>query len=302
MNSSDLMKYFPCVRYVPPTNEAIRTFDGVWDATLKSGEGSVIDYHCPYPKHEFLNYLVEQKGLLLHGSNFTQIKVLIPLRLTTGVSSYGNLEAVYACSDGVWPIYYAIAHRNCPMVSFKTSCFRINESDGTAKKYYYFSLHEEMHKTKPWTEGMVYILGRASFRQLRNHLDQPVEEWASKEPVAVIAKLPVTTQDFPFLNSVLGHRDETSPPKVLPCSNNCDSYVGRYTFSSDLSVDLTRNGDYLFVQFPGYPPTALTPISQDSFRLTPFDLHVAFTNGEYGRPSQLTLQLDGQNWTAQKLH
>jgi hypothetical protein len=300
MSIPDLMKYFPCVPYVPPPHDVKSAFDALWEATLKNGAGSVIDYRCPYPKHEFLTYLVEQKGLLLHGSNYPQIKVLLPMRFSEGIG-YGNLEALYACSDGVWCIYYAIAHRDCPKGSLKSYCFRIKDPDGTAKKYYYFSLHEDMHKSQPWTDGMIYILPRTTFRQLRNELDQPVEEWASEEPVAAIAKLPVSPEDFPFLHCVQSHGNEAPAPAAVRFATNYEAYVGRYTFSGDMSIDVTKHGDSLFVKFPGYPPAALTPVSPNSFRLRPLDIQVAFTNNEPCKPSQLALRLNGQNWVAHKL-
>lgn len=300
MNFPDLLKLFPCVPQVPPPDEKRRAFDALWEATLKNEPGSVIDYRCPYPKHEFLHYLVEHKGQLLHGSNRPKIKVLLPMRMSKDVTSYGNLEAVYACSDGIWPIYYAIAHRNCPKVSLKSSCVRITEPDGTAKKYYYFSIHEEMHKSQPWTEGMVYILPRITFRQLRNEVDQPVEEWASEEPVAASAKLPVSAQDFPFLQIVQAHRDEQQPA-VVQLGADYEPYVGRYAFGPHMTIDVTKNGDCLFVQLPGYPPAPLAPMSSNSFRLPPIDINVVFTSNEHGKPAQLALKLNGQNWVAQKL-
>ena len=300
MSSLDLTKYFPCVPCAPPAADAMRAFDEVWEATLKQGAGSVIDYRCPYPKHEFLTYLVEQKGLLMHGSNHGRIKVLLPMRFSEGVS-YGSLDALYACSDGVWCIYYAIAHRNCPNASLKSYCFRAKDADGTAKKFYYFSLHEDMHKSQPWTDGMIYILPRTTFQQLKNDLGQLVEEWASDEPVVATAKIPVSPQDFPFLHCVQSHRTEAPAPAISRFATNYEAYVGRYTFSGDLSIDVTKNGNSLFMKFPGYPPAALTPIAPNSFRLRPLDIQVAFTNNEHCKPSQLALRLNGQNWVAHKL-
>jgi hypothetical protein len=208
INLPALEKYFPTMPELPSSDEAIRAFEVLWGATLQRGQGSMIDYALSYPKYEFLSYLVERKGLLLHGSNHAKIKLLLPLRMSSDVTSYGNLDAVYACSDGIWSIYYAIAHRKCPKVSLKSFCRRVVEPDGAVKRHYYFSLHEEMHKSKPWTEGMVYVLPRETFRQLKNELGQLVEEWASEEPVLATAKLPVCAQDFPFLDCVQSHRDE----------------------------------------------------------------------------------------------
>jgi hypothetical protein len=188
-------------------------------------------------------------------------------------------------------------------VSLKSSCFRVKEPDGTAKKYYYFSLHEEMHKSKPWTNGMIYILPRTTFRQLRNDQGQPVEEWASDEPVFATAKLPVSAHDFPFLNCVQAHREQvSSPPAVLPFAINYEAYVGRYSFAGALSVDVTKHGDYLFVKFPGYPPAALLPITPNSFRLPPLDIPVAFTRDDHRKASHLAFRLKGQNYVAQKLN
>ena len=58
------------------------------------GQGSEIEYYCEYPKHEFLTYLVQRKGLLLHGSNFPDIKLLIPIRVTKDTTSVVSLKYI----------------------------------------------------------------------------------------------------------------------------------------------------------------------------------------------------------------
>ena len=305
-NLPNLNKYFPSMPELPSEAERTRVFDALWAATLQRGVGSEVEFDCSsYPKHEFLRYLVEQKGCLLHGSNHTEIKVLMPIRMSADASSYGNLEAVYACSDGIWPIYFAIAHRKCQKVSLKSSCYRSTEPDGTVKKFYYFSIHEEMHKSQPWTQGMVYVLPREKFRQLRNELGYLVEEWASAEPVPITAKLPVCVGDFPFLDCMQVHNDQ---PPAMAASNhtaanakNFDAYVGRYALSNELILEVLKIEEYLFIKFPGYPPGVLCPVSENSFLLPPLDTQVAFAINEQGAPSRLTIRLEGQDWVAQRL-
>lgn len=301
-NLPDLRKYFPCRTELPPEPERQRAFDALWAAALQRGEGSLIEYNCPYPKYEFLSYLVEQKGYLLHGSNHQKIKVLLPIRLSADASGYGNLEAVYACSDGVWPIYYAISRRKCPKVSLKSICYRVAEPDGTAKKHYYFSIHEEMRRSQPWTEGMIYVLPRGKFRQLTNELGYPVEEWASEEPVAATAKLAVCARDFPFFDAVQVHGDDPPAPEAgCADAGNYDDYVGRYAVTAELVVEVTKVADYLFAKFPGYPPAAMRPVGQGSFLLPPLDLRASFTADERGTPSRLTIRWEGQDWVARRL-
>jgi hypothetical protein len=120
-----------------------------------------------------------------------------------------NRRAVYAASDGIWPIYFAIVDRE-RVTSLLNGCFRIpDDEDGGYAYYYYFSVDQDALPHFPWKNGMIYLLPRDSFEQ-----QAPIEfdgtrvemtQWASPVAVRPIAKLAVEPDDFPFLCQVEGH-------------------------------------------------------------------------------------------------
>lgn len=56
-------------------SQKIEAFESLFLQTRRLGPAAVIDYNIPYPKHEFLRYLVDRKEILLHGSNCSDLKV-----------------------------------------------------------------------------------------------------------------------------------------------------------------------------------------------------------------------------------
>ncbi|MGB8509705.1 MAG: hypothetical protein WCD76_15065 [Pyrinomonadaceae bacterium] len=304
INLPDLKKYFPQSPVVSFDERKTRAFDELWAAALERGQGSLVEYRCEYPKYEFLTYLVERKGLLLHGSNFPDIKVLIPIRLTKDTTSYGNHDAVYACADGIWPIFFAIVNRNLERTSFVSSCRRVVCDDGTTKKFYFFSIHDGVPESQRWRPGMVYVQPRESFRQLSDEAGRLVEEWKSAEPVNALAKLPVNVDDFPFLGSVQSHNDEWLALERRSAEIDTriyDAYVGRYALAPGSAIEVTRAGDCLFLNFPGYPPGVIWPLSETSFLLPPLNIRAGFVVNGRRQATQLVLKLDGQGLIAPRL-
>jgi hypothetical protein len=165
-------------------------------------------YDLSAPKWMFLSYLCEKKNILLHGSANPFIAEFEP-RQSNDVHEFGNRRAVYAASDGIWPIYFAIVDRR-RVTSLLNGCFRIrDDASGLDEYYYYFSVDQDALPHYPWQNGMIYILPRDPFEQ-----QAPIEvegtrieltQWASPVAVRPIAKLAVTPDDFPFLRQVEGH-------------------------------------------------------------------------------------------------
>ena len=113
---------------------------------------------------------------------------------------------MYAASDGVWPIFFAVVDRT-RVGSLLNACF--THLDGDDSTFYFFSIEQSALDAQPWRAGTVYVLPRRSF------VPQPpmsiggrrvqVQQWASAEAVRPLARLPVTPADFPLLDSVLPH-------------------------------------------------------------------------------------------------
>ncbi len=157
----------------------------------------------PYLAHEFLRYLVREKGVLLHGSNHTTIDTLLPKKQTDWNGR--PTEAVFASGDGIWPLFFAVVKHAGYRGSLRNGCFVVGDRPGE-RRYYFFSLNASYQTQQPWQDGVIYILPGATFQKTGSGLVR-FDEWVSPQPVRPLARLRVTPQDFPFLHQVAWHEE-----------------------------------------------------------------------------------------------
>jgi hypothetical protein len=185
--------------------------EALWTQITTSAEAGELPYSLPIPRWQFLCYLADHKPVVLHGSGNPNLMELEP-RQTNDVSEFGNRCAVYAASDGIWPIYFAILDRDQYAMSLTNGCFRVVTPTGVrSEPFYFFSISQTALQHQPWRTGTVYILPRATFEQ-QPPLPYPDSEihvmhWASPEQVKPLAKVTITPDDFPFLSQIRGHDD-----------------------------------------------------------------------------------------------
>jgi hypothetical protein len=214
MDMPSTSEYFaprPATHQDPHT---IAAFERLYAEAVEPGTGEAINYTLDVPRWAFLCYLCDHKEILLHGSGNPDITEFEP-RQSNDIFEFGNRRAVYAASDGIWPIYFAIADRDGSVTSLMNACFRVLEDDGTwSTPYYLFSINGDALDQNPWRNGTIYILPRATFRQQPNGEARgrqvQIAQWASPEAVKPLAKLAVGPEDFPFLSRVYAH-----DPKVI---------------------------------------------------------------------------------------
>jgi hypothetical protein len=149
--------------------------------------GTVDTAACPYPVHELLDHLVRAHGLLLHGSNRTDLEALEPRPARDWAT---ELRAVVACDDGIWPIFYAVVDR-ARVPDVFTACMHVGP-----RRFYMFAVGGNPARTESWTDGVVYALPRTGFRR------EWGREWVSPGPVAPLLRVPVGPGDFPLLAAV----------------------------------------------------------------------------------------------------
>ncbi|HTX80057.1 MAG TPA: hypothetical protein VMC62_10330, partial [Longilinea sp.] len=195
---------------VEMTPEKQNAFERLWHATP---QGRLIDFHLPYPKWEFLTYLCETKELVLHGSQNPGIDIVEP-RQANDKRSFSNQHAIYATTDGIWVLYFAILDRKkFPGMSLFNSCMRVRLPGGQlSESTYFFSITHSALVQQPWCQGIIYILPRGPFQQEAPQKMQGMEivfpHWISTTSAKPVAKLSVEPQDFPFLAQIHGHNDE----------------------------------------------------------------------------------------------
>jgi hypothetical protein len=186
-------------------NQKIEAFESVFLQTRRLGPGAVIDYNLTYPKHEFLRYLVDRKQILLHGSNHSDLKVLLPVRFSTDARAAMNRETIFAAADGILPMFFAILDRENYVGTMSNGAYRLPDATGLATNHYFFSLNEEMLKLRPFRRGWIYLLPKDKFKLAAEGHGVVLEEWISQEPVQVLAKLSISPEDFPLLDAIWGH-------------------------------------------------------------------------------------------------
>jgi hypothetical protein len=209
MQSLPLNLYLPRPTFdMDPEKQA--AFEQLFQLT---SPGDFVDYHLPYPKWQYLSYLCEAEELVLHGSQNLDIDVVEP-RQANDIKAFSNQQAIYATTDGIWVIYFAIVDRKkYPGMSLFNSCWRARFSgDQLNDPFYFFSITQSALRQKPWCEGAIYILPRQNFEQEASQQVQGVEiifpHWISPLSAKPVAKLSVRAEDFPFLDQVHGHNDE----------------------------------------------------------------------------------------------
>jgi hypothetical protein len=84
---------------------------------LKMAEGQLIHYELPYPKFRFLQYLSLKGQYVFHGSNNRIIDKFEPREQTLYNSKL--TKAVFATTDPIWAIFFAIFNRSSLIGSFR---------------------------------------------------------------------------------------------------------------------------------------------------------------------------------------
>lgn len=193
-------------------DEGIKSaYDDLLHATLGMDGCPAIQYTLPQPKWQFLCHIADHHDIALHGSGDPDIALFEP-RQANDLNDFGNQKAIYAASDGLWAMFFAIVDRGRVM-SITNACIRLADEAGAIHgPYYVFSVSHSALPNQPWRNGWVYLLPRSPFAE------QPpipfgsnqvhIAQLASPEPVRPLAKLMVTPDDFPFLMQIRGHDDQ----------------------------------------------------------------------------------------------
>ncbi len=187
-------KMFYCEKKYCFSDEEIRAYESVLD---KTNEG-FITYDSFYPKYRFISYLIHKHDFVVHGTNRLDIAEFKPLKQT--LFNGKIVEAVFGTKDSIWPVFFAILDRSKVNRSIRNACIISRNS-----RCYFFSLPEDLGDINPWTEGMIYFLPAKTFVSPAKGF-MKFDEWISYESVKPKFKLPVTKEDFKYLEKVTRHK------------------------------------------------------------------------------------------------
>jgi hypothetical protein len=161
-------------------------------AGARAGDGTIDASACPDPVHELLTYLVLERGLLLHGSNDITLDVLEP----RPAHDFGTvLQAVVACDDGIWPLFYAVVARDRTDGVF-TACLHVGRPS-RLRRFYTFATASDPADASSWTHGAVYAVPRDGFRR------EWGREWVKADAVRPVLRVLVRPEDFPLREVVV---------------------------------------------------------------------------------------------------
>ena len=161
----------------------------------------------------FLCGLAERREIAFHGTGDPGIESFEP-REPIDFAPFGAQKAVFATTDPIWAMFYAIVDRDRYRLTLNNGCILLLGADGArlGLPHYYFSITRGALGEQPWRTGYVYLLPAETF------VGQPAATYAGHaarvpqlaSPVAVepFARLQVAPDDFPFLAQIRGHEDE----------------------------------------------------------------------------------------------
>src|SRR5512143_2540700 len=138
-------------------------FDQLLAGIKAAGTIIRIDYALPAPKWQFLCYLADQQGVVLHGTGDPHIEVFEP-RPSNDLNEFGAQTAVYAAGDGLWAMFFAILDRRHYPMSTSNACIRLVDAAGqVSEPSYVFSISQYALRQNPWRKGMIYLLPGDTF-------------------------------------------------------------------------------------------------------------------------------------------
>jgi hypothetical protein len=160
---------------------------------------------------QFLSALAERREIAFHGTGDPNIESFEP-RHPIDFAPFGHQNAVFATTDPIWAMFYAVVDRDRYEVTLNNGCILLMDADGRpGVPHYYFSITGDALREQPWRTGYVYFLPAETF------VAQPAGTYAGHaaripqlaSPVAVtpFARLQVNPEDFPFLTQIRGHED-----------------------------------------------------------------------------------------------
>jgi hypothetical protein len=135
----------------------------LWQNVLKNPDVPWLE-NLPVPKWVFLCWLTEEKNLLLHGSSQPSITLFEPRPPDAkDDDDFSQQTAVFAASEGIWPIFYAILDRDNFRPRVMNGALRFELPTGLSDVRYFFSVTNTVLSQYPWREGVMYVLPKDGF-------------------------------------------------------------------------------------------------------------------------------------------
>ena len=147
---------------------------------------------------QFLCGLADRREIAFHGTGDPNIDSFEP-REPIDFAPFGQQKAVFATSDPIWAMFYAIVDRDRYDLTLNNGCIQLIDSEAAASLL--LLGHDSALDRRPWRTGYVYFLPAETF------VEQPagpyagylarIPQLASPAAVTPFARLQVAPDDFP---------------------------------------------------------------------------------------------------------
>ncbi|MEQ7009765.1 hypothetical protein ABN028_26675 [Actinopolymorpha sp. B17G11] len=180
-------------------------------------DGGDLDYQLAVPKWQFLHYLVERHGVVLHGSATPGIDVLHPRSRSWGGGRTSGQPGVFAVDHALMAMYFGIIDRS-KVSSMSNGVWWGRNPDGTPRRCFSLAVEYAGLAARPFVDATLYVLPSDTFTMMG--------ELTSLVPVKPLARLAVAQEDYPFLEDVWGN-------DVGPLASQ---FGGRFAFLRDVGA------------------------------------------------------------------
>lgn len=187
----------------------------VYDQFVVPAMGASLPTDLPIPVWAFLCWLTDAKPVVLHGSGSATITQFEPRTPNDrSADAFSKQTAVFAASDGIWALWYAIVDRTRYSMTMLNGALQFEREPGRlTPMHYFFSITDTVLPQQPWRDGTVYVLPQEQFVQQPPYrlggyvVHEP--HWARRTVVQPLAKVQIRPSDFPLLHAVRGHNPVT---------------------------------------------------------------------------------------------
>jgi hypothetical protein len=168
------------------------------------------------PVWAFLCWLCDQRGYVAHGTGRDDITNFEP-RQSNDVGWFGNRKAVYAASDGLWAMFFAVLNRPEVPMTIVNGAVRANLG-GRLESLYFFGASRHAVEQQAYRTGWVYLLPSEGFEREpggeRFGIPYETCHCACLEAVKPAFKMAVRPEDFVFLEKIHAYDDDDLAARV----------------------------------------------------------------------------------------
>jgi hypothetical protein len=189
------------------------SFASALEAALETGIGQP---PSDAPVWAWLAWLCDTQGFAAHGTGQPDLQRFEP-RQSNDVGWFGNRQAVYASSDALWAMFFAVMNRPAMPMTVVNAAVSV-DLNGTLEPRYFFGANRAALEHNAFRDGWVYLLPAARFERepgdTRHGVWFESHHLASLEMVSPAFRVAVRSTDFPFLGRIHAYDEDVLQARI----------------------------------------------------------------------------------------